>query len=299
MQYCRLLTVLALIGFSLACGGLGGEEPATQAPDPTPSDNADQHTDTSQTAWERYAESRYDYCDATVLAGMWGDTPIDQAKKGIGNFLISGDGELLESKLGWARQHALDNFSDRSLRCHYDQIGFTFEDAIALGNLWGIDSWEAKMRLEEKYLRDGHQDTFIREALREAYQSSGQVDPIDLYASSEFEYCDAKVLSSYWGTDTYDAKLKIGVMINNGDENSVSSTLQTAQRIAADNMDSHDLRCNYSEIGFSYDDAVALAGLWGMDTWDAKIRIEEKYLRDGHERNHIDHFLRRAQQQHR
>ncbi len=297
MRLSRLLTVLALLGFSLACSGLGGDDPIEPAPAPLPPETPDHYEEPpvpAQSAWERYAESRYDYCDATVLAGMWGDTGIDEAKEGIGHFLINGDGELLESKLGWARQNALDNFSNRSLRCHYDQIGFTYDDAVALGRFWGIDSWEAKMRIEEKYLYDSHQDTTIRSALRQAYQTGSQVDPIEAYASSDFEYCDALVLGGYWATGTYDAKIKIGVLINNGDENSISSALSAAQLAAANDMDNHSLRCSYTEIGFSYDDAAALAELWGMETWDAKTRIEEKYLRDGHERNHIDRFLRRA-----
>ncbi|MFT5680777.1 MAG: hypothetical protein ACI8RZ_001683 [Myxococcota bacterium] len=310
MRLSRLLTVLALIGFSLACSGLGGEE-ATPPPVVEPTDYPEEidhpeelgHDDfdapPAQSDWERFLESRYDYCDATVLAGMWGDTDVSEAKDAIGRFLIDGQGDLLESKLGWAREHAQENFSNRSLRCHYDQIGFTFDDAVALSTLWGIDSWDAKMRIELKYLLDSHSDTYIRAALREAHQENhSQPDPFETYVASQYEYCDALVLGGYWGQGAHEAKLKIGALINAGDANSISGALTSAQTAAANSMDNASLRCDYHVLGYSYEDAEVLAALWGIDTWDAKIRIEEKYLRDGHVKNHIDRALRRAKRMH-
>lgn len=133
----RLLTVLALIGFSLACGGLGGEEPSPVSVEP-PRDEAGSAA--SQASFERYVSSPYEYCDAVVRAGMWGDTEVIEAKEAIGRLLLEQGGGLVESTLEQAREQALSSF----------------------------DSWDAKLRVEEKFLRDGHSDTHIMEALRQA-----------------------------------------------------------------------------------------------------------------------------------
>jgi hypothetical protein len=301
MRLPRLITLLALVGFSLACAGLTEESPEPRPAEP-PIDELhgeDLHGEPVGDPDALFFSSRYDYCDAVVLAGMWGDTDVSSAKTAIGQFLRDGEGALLESKLGWARSHALENFGNRELRCHYSHIGFTYEDAAALAVMWGIDSWEAKMRIEEKYLRDAHDDTHIRAALAEARNMADPEDfepiqPRDIYAASRYEYCDAVVLGGFWGVGAWDAKAKIGLLIGAGQEPDVAATLQRAQLAAASNLSDDSLRCRYDDIGYSYDDADVLADFWGIDTWDAKVRIEEKYLRDGHIRTHIDEALRLA-----
>ena len=39
---------------------------------------------------------------------------------------------------------------------------------LTLGEHWGIGEWEAKHRIEKKFLRDGHSHTHIRSILRQA-----------------------------------------------------------------------------------------------------------------------------------
>lgn len=294
MRLPRILTVLALIGFSLACGGIGGEEEVVvNVPEPEPVGQIE-HDYQPQDPWTAYAESRYDYCDAKILAGMWGTDDIGSAKENIGRYLLDSEGELLEQKLSWAREGALSNPDNRALRCNWQEIGFSYDDAVALGEYWGIDSWDAKLRIEDKYLMDAHSDVHIRAALAEARGEQGDhYDPHDAYINSRFEYCDALVLSGFWGGDVWDTKHKIGVLVTENSEDYVAGILSTAQRAAADNIES-SRRCEYDDIGYSYGDADLLADYWGISTWDAKLRIEEKYLRDGHERTHIDEALRLA-----
>ena len=292
-----MLTVLVLIGFSLACSGFGEEDPPPVIQQPTEHAVDHQPDVAQQSASDWFFSSRYEYCDAKLLAGMWGDTSIGEAKDAIGGFLRDGEQDLLESKLGWAREAALANSSDRSLRCTYSEIGFSFEDAVALGELWGIDSWDAKLRIEEKYLFNGEMGReIVRDTLNSAQGGSGEhADPFEAYVQSRYEYCDAVVMGGLWGVDPWDAKSKIGYLLREGSD--VDTLLREAQLAAANNLDNHRLRCDYDTIGYSYDDAEALGALWGIDTWDAKVRIEEKYLRDGHNKTHIDDALRQARVQ--
>ncbi len=114
-----------------------------------------------------FVDSKYGYCDAKVLSKVWGQDTFE-SKSTIGQFILRNEAGLLETKLGDARTRALADMSNREIRCHYSEIGVTYEDAVSLSTFWGIDSWEAKMRVEEKYLRDGHVDTHIKEAIRMA-----------------------------------------------------------------------------------------------------------------------------------
>ena len=297
MRVPRLLTVLALLGFSLACSGLGVDE-SEPMPEPPEQQSVDEGgLETDQAALERYVSSPYDYCDAVLLAGMWGETEVGEAKAAIGRLLSDHGDALVESKLSMARQSALENLDDRQLRCSYSDIGFSYEDAVVLGDYWGIDSWDAKLRIEEKFLRDDHSDTHIRGILVEALGtgSAGQMDPIDAYASSPYGYCDALVLGGFWESPTYDAKLKIGRRILEGRAEGVRQSLRTAQARALSEFDNHNLRCSHADIGISYEDAVVLGDYWGIDSWDAKLRVEEKFLRDGHSDTHIMEVLRQAQ----
>ena len=182
MRLTRLLTVLALVGFSLACGSGDSESPEAPpvtppvAVEPTPAAPAMQPGDGDLDVGERldmgnpfshFTTSKYDYCDAKVLGALWGEDTFE-AKSSIGRMLMNGEGALLEEKLTGCRERALSDLDNRDIRCHYNDLGVSYDDAVALSTFWGIDTWEAKMRVEEKYLRDGHSAEFINAALQEA-----------------------------------------------------------------------------------------------------------------------------------
>ncbi len=117
-----------------------------------------------------YVNSSYGYCDAKVLGALWGEDTYT-AKSSIGRMLMNNEDAALADKLTGCRQRALESLENREIRCHYDEIGVSYDDAVALAGFWGIDSWEAKMRVEEKYLRDAHDDTYVREAIRLAREN--------------------------------------------------------------------------------------------------------------------------------
>ena len=166
MRIPRLITVLALLGFALACGG-AGSEPEALPPDYVDEPEAYDHGEPSMDPLAAYDNSPFGYCDAKVLGALWGEDTYT-AKSSIGRFILDNQKGALHDKLSGARRHALDDFGNREIRCHYDDIGISYEDAVLLGAFWGIDTWEAKMRVEQKFLLDAHEDTYIREALQQA-----------------------------------------------------------------------------------------------------------------------------------
>lgn len=167
MRIPSLITVIALVGFALACGGSTDypEEPHIEEPgEPEiPLGGGDD-------PFSSYVNSRYEYCDAKVLGALWGEDTYT-AKSSIGQMLMDGEGALLEEKLAASRQRALDDLSNRDIRCHYDDIGVSYDDAVALAQYWGVDTWEAKMRAEEKFLRDGNNDQYVRSAIHDAHNA--------------------------------------------------------------------------------------------------------------------------------
>jgi len=168
MRITSLITVIALVGFALACGGTTepAPEPITSVHVEEPGEY-DHGEPVGMDPMSAYADSPFEYCDAKVLGAVWGEDTYT-AKASIGRFMADNQKALLLDKLSGARSRALDNFENPDLRCSFDEIGITYEDAVLLGEFWGIDSWDAKIRVEEKFLRDAHEDTYIREALREA-----------------------------------------------------------------------------------------------------------------------------------
>lgn len=173
MRTASLLTILALVGFSLACAGVD------DAPEPAEPDHVEIGDEAGEpdvhaielangAPFAHFVDSKYEYCDAKVLGALWGEDTYD-AKLSIGRMLVAGEQDTLEQKLTLRRQYVLDHFDDQwDGRCRYDDVGVNYEDAVMLGEFWGVDTWEAKMRVERKFLLDGHDNTHIMEALRQA-----------------------------------------------------------------------------------------------------------------------------------
>ena len=161
MRISNLLTTLVLLSFTLA------SRPAAADIPPSPPITV---VETPTDPFALYVDSKFGYCDAKVLSKVWGQDTYE-SKSSIGQFILRNETGLLETKLADARTRALADMPNREIRCHYDEIGVTYDDAVALAGFWGIDSWEAKMRVEEKYLRDAHKDTHVKEAVRMARAS--------------------------------------------------------------------------------------------------------------------------------
>ncbi|MCB1173260.1 MAG: hypothetical protein KDK39_06835 [Leptospiraceae bacterium] len=86
---------------------------------------------------------------------------------------------------------------------------------------------------------------------------------IGAYSNSKYTYDDAEILAQLWGLAApWDAKLKMGSMILNGQSASIERILESRQFRA------------YSDSQYSYEDAESLAQLWGLESpWDAKLKM--------------------------
>ena len=106
-------------------------------------------------------------------------------------------------------------------------------------------------------------------------------DPVQaFYASENYTYCDAKLLSAYWGKTPWDSKVRAGnkALVN------AHSVIDDYLRSARDYALEHNVRCTWQDGNnpdYSFEDASKLAEYWGKDTpWDAKLKIG-RMLQDG------------------
>ena len=100
------------------------------------------------------------------------------------------------------------------------------------------------------------------------------------YESEHYTYCDAKLLSAYWGSTPWDSKVRAGTKAIANEYSILDNYLQSARDYATE----HNVRCTWEDANnpdYSYDDASKLATYWGKATpWDAKLKIG-RMLQDG------------------
>lgn len=88
---------------------------------------------------DAYDRSGYTYCDATLLAAAWRISPWD-AKAAIGGKILA----------RWSPAEIDDALAPgrRKRQCSFNEEGYSYDDARALGRFWGIDPFEAKTKVE-------------------------------------------------------------------------------------------------------------------------------------------------------
>lgn len=109
-------------------------------------------------------------------------------------------------------------------------------------------------------------------------QRNNQQAELNAFFRSKYNYCDAQLLSEFWGQSLTESKARIGrkVLWGNGGIPYLEQYLVDA-RTQAIQQDSQI--CTFYEAGYDYDDAVALAEFWGDPSpWEAKQRIERNLL---------------------
>lgn len=293
MRFPRLVTVIALVGFvSLGCASLSIDEGNVTSSEPDASREHDQHDEPNSTLLlqdrERLAafgSSRYTYCDAKMIALVWGSS-VGDAKLTLGQKVLSRLTDLADDDIAEGRAQALAAFdSNSAIRCTYQEAGYTSDDAVLLGAMWGMESWDAKLHIERKILWGN--EPLVQEALEQARSGSHVPDStvqdshFERFLNSKYTYCDAKMIALVWGTSVFDAKGILGQKIDSGLTDLADADITSGRAQALEAFDSNPaIRCSYEEAGFSYSDAVRLGELWGIDSWDAKLYIERKVLLD-------------------
>ena len=90
--------------------------------------------------------------------------------------------------------------------------------------------------------------------------------------SLDFSYSDAEVMASVWGTDTYEAKMKIAQEVANSSQQTVKNMIKAKQSIAptADAPMSGDPVSIFFAQGYDYCHAKMVGKAYGVDTYETK-----------------------------
>jgi hypothetical protein len=135
-------------------GMFGGYDPNTEqvaleAPAAEPAPEAEPPTFRSFTpvannAEQTFFQSQYTYCDAKMLAAVWGGDVYDN-KLAIGGKLLNGPSgrTILEDALQQSRV--------AGNRCGWDDVGYSAAEAEKLATIWGISSVEAQAKAAMLY----------------------------------------------------------------------------------------------------------------------------------------------------
>lgn len=99
---------------------------------------------------------------------------------------------------------------------------------------------------------------------------AGEQEDFMAWSQSGYSYCDARVLATYWKVDVDQAKARVGRQIKAGAGRKIQAQLDAAHKKLKGKK---RVECDFWETTYSYEDAEALAGAWGVDVMDAKTRI--------------------------
>ncbi|MBX3161865.1 MAG: hypothetical protein KF773_38240 [Deltaproteobacteria bacterium] len=95
---------------------------------------------------EAFFSSKYRYCDAKLLAGMW-KSSIEDAKVSIGTKVMAKNPGAVERLLNDARKQAQTN---ASMRCSFYDAGYTYEDIERLAKIWKKSITDSKAFANDK-----------------------------------------------------------------------------------------------------------------------------------------------------
>jgi hypothetical protein len=222
--------------------------------------------------WEAYANSKYTYSDAELLAEYWGKATTWDAKLKIGRLLMSGNDAAVAQALRGARANAPQAYVEQQQWEAYTNSKYTYFDAELLAEYWGKPTtWDAKLKIG-RLIKAGDEAAVAR-ALRGARVEQQQLEAA--YGNSKYTYSDAELLAEYWGKPTpWDAKLKIGRLLMSGNDAAVAQALRGARANAPQAYVEQQQWEAYANSKYTYSDAELLAEYWGKPTpWDAKLKI--------------------------
>jgi hypothetical protein len=225
---------------------------------------------------EAYANSRYSYEDAELLAQLW-SIPVSEAKQAIGHKIIHNIEHLLPAKVApdpKVDAHPTD-WDSKALDAFFNS-SFTYDDAERLAQLWGQpDAYAGKKLIGAKILNgDEH---LVHKLLKGPANTNPDEKFLDVFFKSDYTYDDAELLAQLWGLPSvYEAKKVIGAKIFHGIEGNLPGKLHRG----GENKLNHDekLYDAFFNSEYSYDDAELLAQLWNISLGEAKKTIGSKIL---------------------
>ena len=148
---------IALAGGSAYASANSADEtaarPATSAPavpappaveEAVPAGFVDEPVDPDQASREVFFDAGYTYDDAVVLGAQWSQDAWE-AKVTGGQKLSAGETLPIAPGSSAPAPEAPSTDPDVSAADAFFAAGYTYDDAVALGALWHVDSWEAKV----------------------------------------------------------------------------------------------------------------------------------------------------------
>lgn len=209
---------------------------------------------------QAFFNSAYTYCDAKLVGAVWGMTPYE-GKVQIGMKIVGGYADNLGPLLQTSR--------NRGFACEWADTGLAYDDAERLGQLWGVETWDAKARAARMFTMGNSGEVY---GLLDGGESDGH-DPmmeqtaLDRFWASGYSYCDAKLLGELYGTDAYQGKIEIGNKIAAGLVANVPIVLAESRERGAS--------CDWADLPYGYSDAQVLGAAWGMGIAEAKAAAGE------------------------
>lgn len=299
MRITPYVVIIALVGFT-GCGLFGGGERATPPAQPVPSGDAlgdrtavgglqphemwrlddSQHGDHVDAF---YAQG-YHYCDAVMLAGLWElDTWDAKVKAG---YLVRQQGT---DAVGTAVESARSaTRAGRIPGCGWDMLA-SFEDIVALSQLWGQDTSEVKARVERKAAWGQHallaEEIALAQRSRDGHGVETEGEELDaamaeerwlraFFDSPKVDYCHARMLSAAWGGSVSEAKSTLGYKVAHQLWDSLAMAKEAARQHA---QETPSARCSFVETSFTPADARKLASLWSISLAEAEAALASKY----------------------
>lgn len=151
----RIVTATVVAGGIALVGGTAYAANTAEEPQPAPVaatvEPAPVETvDPAAAALDAYFAAGYTYDDAVVLGEQWNLDPFE-TKAAAGEKVMAG--ETLPVAPGSSTPQ-VDPVADGEMDAvdSFFAAGYTYDDAVALGELWNLDSWEAKIAGGEKLL---------------------------------------------------------------------------------------------------------------------------------------------------
>ena len=231
-------------------------------------------TATAQEALGAFFDAGYLYEDAVALKRIWhSKADASDVKIRAGRALLAGRHLPVEPSGTPATPQEV---ADRAALDAYLAAGFDSGDADLLARLWGpgTDAYQAKVLAGSKLLAGGEVPiahgqtawTVSDDAARATYFNNG------------YDYADALVLAGVWSgiSDLADVKANAGHKILDGLPLPGGVLPFDGDQAAGGQQAALDA---FFAAGYDYDDAVALAQLWGgIDPFDAKVMAGDKLI---------------------
>lgn len=287
MRTPSILTSLCLIGaLALACGNT---EPSLTPP-VVAIDAVPTMPEGDDPATVAYYGHGYNRCDARLLSQHWqidlGVAPVKAAR-----MITAGRPDGVEAALSAAREKVGQGQIEG---CTFHETDFAYEDAELLAKAWGTGVDEAKTTLASKAtwgsMADARQMIEAARVAPAAPEQSPDDQALSAFLrSEEVDACHARMLANAWGSTLSQAKAILGHKLLNDRRDLLEQSMGEARTHARERVEA---RCDWGDLPYTWEDAQALAKLWGTDTGQAKARVLDKYL-DGTDREVVG-VLRRA-----